>query len=196
MTVTQLSNGIRGVSPVERKSEDVRKKCHRLGLTFKPGTRNRWSQDEHTFLMNNAASMTAKELNVALVANFGTIHGTENVRHRCKKLGLQIKSAGKHAWTDEEVAFLRENHGDISYADMADALGISLISITCRMSAITAACGKMKRQTPWMESMVEKIEGLGKSVYEVANEFWQSGVKVDIEENEQGYLAAFARIRS
>lgn len=155
-----------------------------------------WTEEEDAFLRANFAGMTARELNEGLKHISPVERGTENMRHRCKILGFRPKSAGRHVWTGADDDFVMVNRASMTHKEIAMALGVSAVSVNSRAEKLRNGSGKMKRQTPWMESMVEKIEGLGKSVYEVAHEFWQAGVKVDIEENDDGHMAAFARIRS
>jgi len=151
-----------------------------------------WTYAEEQFLRDNSASCTIKQLTMALVAHTGIEKSPETVRFRCKKLGLPSPVDGRRAWTDDELEYLHDNR-DEPLNELCSVLDRSEKSVKSQLYNKTFVY-EMKQVTPWRQTMLEKIDELGKSIYDVACEMWQGGKVIEVKQND-GMMAVFCRER-
>lgn len=141
--------------------------------------------------------MTVKELAEGLKNVSSTARHIENVRMRCKAMDLTPKSARDyHNWTREEEDYLRKSYNRIGYDKMAAHLGLPKKKVTAKAEKMRLRYGEMERVTPWMDSMLVKIKDTGKTLYDLSIELFDMGRKVSVEENANGKLAVFSRVRN
>jgi len=153
-----------------------------------------WTDREKAYLRENAPEMTTKELAAGLGTLSPTRRSIENVRIRCRNLGIKAKPEGRHHWTEKEDLYLKRNFRKLAYEKIAGEIGVTKKAIEARVHKKQyAAGGAMERATPWMPTMLEPVDGIGKNLYDISCEVWEAGRKVAIEENSDGQLAVFCR---
>lgn len=153
-----------------------------------------WNDTEKQFLRDSAESMTAKELAYEIGKRFGARKSVEAVRSMGKSMGILPKRADRNHWTEVELDYLSKNrHKRVK--ELSRHLGRGEKAIRVKIHSQGFLYGRMKRVTPWMTTMMEKIPNMGKSIYSISTELHQAGRKVEIEQNAQKKMAVFCRER-
>lgn len=154
-----------------------------------------WEKEEESFLRENGASMTVRELRKGLEPVSESLlsyaKSASNIRGKCKAMGIEPLSDGKRAWTLSDYRFLEENKNHMSNAAMAAALDRSYRSVVAKCRVEGAAKEfEMKQVTPWMPSMLKSVPtkgktGKGKSIFDLSVEMYRAGKIVEIVERSQ-----------
>ena len=178
---------------LQKTPESVRAKRARLHLQSRQEPNHRWTPQQEQLLKEHHGDMTVKELS-SLLQRLGVEKQPETVRARCKKLGIKPMSASRHAWTEEEERFLKMNQDDMTNREIAMHLGIPESAVRTKRYKPDMVY-EMKRVTPWKHRMLEKIDELGKSIYDVSCELYEKGVPVEVRADSHGKMAVFTQER-
>jgi len=186
MTARQIAEKL------QKTPRAVRAKRARFGLQGRKA--QTWTPQQEQLLIEQHEYMTAKELSNALRLRFGVEKKPEAIRARCKKLGFSPMSASRHNWTEEEERFLQMNQDDMTNREIASHLNIPESAVRTKRYK-PSMIYEMKRVTPWHARMLEKIDGLGKSIYDISCELYEAGTLVEVRSDGHGKMAVFSRER-
>lgn len=143
---------------LDRSVNSIMSRARRIGLK-----RYRyWTEEDEQFLKDNCKGRTYDEL-AKLMPN----RTRSSIEFRCQQLGLNkyIKDGRqKTEWTDEEIKFLKTNHGKIEIKDMAKLLKKSKAAINYKIRDLDINCQRI-----WSDEEIEilKMNANHRDIYDL-----------------------------
>jgi hypothetical protein len=155
----------------------------------------KWTDEEEAFLFEHAPDMTPPELEEALNKSVAvTTRTCAAISRKCKVLGIKWRYAQRGPWSQEDIQFLKDNHEKLGIHGVALALKRDSISIREMLETGQLESEKRvtcrKQVTPWMDTMLVTIPKIGKTIYDLSQELYKEGRKIEIRKK-HGKFAIF-----
>jgi hypothetical protein len=105
--------------------------------------------------------------------------------------GISLETRQKHKWLPEEEAYIRKSYGKKKTSVMSRELDRPYRIVSAKVHRLfpQPKSGEWKIITPWMSSMLERIENIGKSIYDLSLELHEQKIPVEIVEDGNGMMA-------
>lgn len=100
-----------------------------------PMIRGTWTEEDDAYLIDNFSALTHEEIGEHLLRTTGAVSERARLLRKAGKLADPKKKNHK-PWTEEEIQYLRDNHGKVSFKVMAETLDRTFGSVTSKVDAL------------------------------------------------------------
>ena len=195
MTAVELTEGLLSISEVPRGYRKVTSYCDRKGIKCKSIYGAYWTPAVEKYIRKHTPGKSFAELIEGLREKKLLTCHQETIRSRCKAEGIKLKCRQLHHWSPEEKKYIQDSYGKKRTSVMARELELSYKSVAAQVHKMfqrQKSGVKLKEITGWMNSMLERVEPNGKSIYDLSVEFHNQGRIVEIPSNNQGQIMLLA----